>query len=85
MNHLKSPIPTVFQHYGNCLFGTQVLAPQTWTQWISCLQYSGGSNTEQVRISNVQACSVYGPDHLKTELQNGRSSLDRFIQKSFFL
>ena len=44
-------------------------------------KYSGGSNTEHVRISNGRGCSVHGPDHSKTELQNGRFSLGRFIYK----
>ena len=48
-------------------------------------EYSGGSNTVQVRYSDGSKLFGSSPSHSKTELQNGCSSLDHFIYKEIVL
>ena len=66
-----------------CTFLVQFRATTQELDSYPVFKYSGGLNTEHVRISNGRACSVHGPDHSKTELQNGRYSLGRFIYKIY--
>ena len=79
---LGSPVPLdLFWQICNRKIMTLKPNPNTLVNLVGLPDYSGGSNTEHVRISNGQGCSVHGPDHSKTELQNGCFSLGRFIYK----